>query len=503
MNRLITSVLVGLVGLNAVIQADPMKPKLVVGIMVDQLRTDYIDYLRDLFGERGLRLLVDSGLNLRNVDFGVSRLNGGVATAELMSGSYPRVNGVTTALTATGSLSPDQLSVSTLADELAIDGGGMANVYAIAPDRATAIALAGHSANSAVWLDPNSGQWTTSSYYGTLPQSAQLRNGKNAVASRIDTMVWKPSLPLDRYPGVSPQKKFYPFRYSFPRSDRDAYRRFARTPLMNREITDLAIDFLKGMKLGNRGSDATDMLNIGLTAAPYKEAGDGSYRLELADSYIRLDGQLERLFKAIDENVGLDRTVVFLSSTGYCDEAVADDPKFRVPGGEISLKRMRSLLNSYLSAKYGNGDYVGEISDGTVTLNPKTIEDKRLSNLEVVREARSFLSRMSGIARVFTLEEILAGETPETRRLQLATDPHIAADLTIEYQPGWTVTDDLSFPVSRQVVRASAVATPAFILAPGRESERIDSPVDATALAATVAGILRIRSPNAAGAPIR
>lgn len=503
MNRLITSVLVGLVGLNAVLQADPTKPKLVVGIMVDQLRTDYIDYLRDLFGERGLKLLADSGLNLRNVDFGVAGLNGGVATAEVMSGAYPRTNGVTSVLTATGQLSPDQLTVTTIADELAIDGGGMANVYAIAPDRATAVALGGHAANSVIWLDPNSGQWTTDSYYGPLPQTAALRNGRQAVAARIDTMVWKPVLPIDRYPGVAPKKKFYPFRYTFPTSDRDVYRRFARTPLMNREVTDLAIDFINGLKLGNRGSDATDMIGIGLTAAPYKEASDGNYRLELADSYIRLDGQIERLLNAIDSTVGLDHTVVFLSSTGYCDEAVPEDPQFRIPGGELSLKRMKSLLNSYLTAKYGNGDFVEKIEDNVLTLNYKTIDEKHLDLNEVLTASRSFLNRMSGVDRVFTFDEILSGNTPEARALQLSTDPHTAPDLTIDYQSGWTVIDDLKYPVTEKVVRSSAVATPAFILAPALEAETINTPVDATALAATVSGILRIRSPNASRQPIR
>ncbi len=212
MNRIITSVLVGLVGLNAVIQADPTKPKLVVGIMVDQLRTDYIDYLKDLFGEKGFRLLVDSALNLRNVDFNVSRLDGAAATAEVMTGAYPRTNGVTWATTSSGTLSPEAIRVSTLSDEVAIDGGGMANVYTIAPDEPTAVALAGHAANSAIWLSPTNGQWATSSYYGTLPQAAQLRNGRNSVQARIDTMVWKPLLPIGMYPGVAPQQKFYPFR---------------------------------------------------------------------------------------------------------------------------------------------------------------------------------------------------------------------------------------------------------------------------------------------------
>lgn len=503
MNRFVSCVLVGLVAMNATIQANPSKPALIVGIVVDQLRTDYVDFLRDLFGEKGLRLLVDSGLVMRNVDFGVKDLNSGSAAAQIMSGSYPRTNGFTSMVTSSAELTPEMLTVSTLSDEVAIDGGGMANVYAIAPDRATAIALGGHSANSVVWLDPESGLWASDSYYGPKPSVSRLTDRNASVAARIDTMVWKPLLPLDRYPGVAPQKKFYPFRYSFPTADRSVYYRFAGTPLMNREVTDLAIDYLKGLKLGNRGSDATDMLSIGLTVAPYKQASDGNYRLELADSYLRLDRDLERLLKTIDDNVGLDRTVIFLSSTGYCDEAVPDDPKFRIPSGELSLKRMKSLLNSFLSAKYGNGDYVGEIKQGNITLNRKTIEGKGLSQGELTAEARTFLSRMSGVARVYTLDELLTGLTPDSRRLFLGTDPHQAADLTVEYQPGWTVTDDLTFPIAKKVIRASAAATPAFILAPGLAAETISTPVDATSLAATVAGVMRIRSPNAAAAPIR
>lgn len=504
MNRLITSVLVGLVGMNAMIQAESSRPKLVVGIMVDQLRSDYIDYLRELFGERGFKLLADSGLNLSNVDFRATLLNSPVGAAEIMTGSYPRVNGVTRSTTTEATpLSPEQLLVSTLSDELAIDGGGMANIYAIAPDEATAIVLAGHAANGAVWLNPQTGQWATSSYYGATPQAVSLRNGKQSPAARVDTMTWQPLLPIDRYPGVAPQKKFYPFRYSFPRADKHVYTRLASTPLINREVTDIAIDLLRSGKLGNRGSDAMDMLNIGYTLAPFKDATDGNYRLELADAYIRLDRQLERLFSAIDENVGTENALIILSSTGYCDEAVAEDPRYRIPGGELSLKRAKSLLNAYMSAKYGNGEYIESITGNELRLNHKTLEDRRVAYREAADEARLFLGKMSGVGRVHTLEELLCASTPETESLQLSITPGHAGDLMITYQPGWTVIDDLRYPETRTVVRQSAVATPVFILGSGVKAEKITTPVDATAIAGAVAGILHIRSPNAANAPLK
>ncbi len=84
------------------------------------------------------------------------------------------------------------------------------------------------------------------------------------------------------------------FEHKFSLADRDVYKMYASSPLVNTEVTDVAIDYLKDLSIGRRG-DVIDMLNVAYTAAPYKYVGDGDYRLELEDSYVRLDGQLSRL----------------------------------------------------------------------------------------------------------------------------------------------------------------------------------------------------------------
>lgn len=494
------------------------RPRLVVGIVVDQLRTDYIEYLQACFSERGFRRLMKDGVYMRDVDFRVKGLDAASATAMLYTGAYPSSTGVPSAMVydaatmknqpaltdtrtlgnfTNDSFSPGNLRLSTLADELAMDGGGMANVWSFAADPQQAIVMAGHAGTGACWINNTSGNWATTTYYRQLPPTLSGRNYSKPLSARIDTMQWKPSRPIDRFPGLPLQKKMYAFRHTFPRSDKEVYNRFAASPLGNAEVTDVAIECLKSLKLGTSGN-AIDMLNVGYTLAPYKYLSDGDYRAELTDAYLRLDGQIDRLLDAVDNAVGAGKALVWLCSTGYYDDAVIDDKKYRIPGGEFSMKRARSLLNSYLSAQHGNADYVDAFHGSHIHLNHKLIEQKNLDVSAVVADARSFLTRMSGVADAYTLYDILSPSTPEEERLRLEVDPKTGGDIFITFNPGWTVTDDIAYPPVSKPVRESPVLAPAFIMGPGVAPRKVSLPVDATALAPTVCSLLRIRSPNGA-----
>lgn len=518
MNRLITSVVFGLAAINTLVMADTTRPRLVVGIVVDQLRTDYLEYLRSLFGEDGFNRLMDKGVYMRDVDFRRTVADPASATAVVFSGGWPAANGVVAdrvfdhsskrsvpALAdnavngnfTTEAYSPALLRLSTISDELAIDGGGLGLVYSISADPQQAVVMSGHAGNSAVWICDNNGKWASSTYYKDFPASLSRVNSYNPLSRRLDTLQWKPSRELSEYPGVPAQKRYYPFRYTFPTGDRDVYRRFKLSAPANTEVTDAAISCLESLSLGKRG-DAIDMLNVGYTAAPFKYIKDGDYRLELEDTYLRLDSQIGRLFDAIDRQVGLDNTVIFLTSTGYYDDATADAPAYRIPSGDFSLKRAESLLNSYLSAKHGNGDYVETILDGEVFLDRRTIEEMRLSASMVREEAREFLLRMSGVAEAYTLDEIPAGGNETLETLRLLTDPKTSGDIFISFVPGWNVVSDNTYPVTTRAVRYGRPLTPAFLMGPEIKAVEINTPVDATVIAPTVTSALHIRSPNGA-----
>ena len=197
------------------------------------------------------------------------------------------------------------------------------------------------------------------------------------------------------------------------------------------------------------------MLNVGYTLAPYRYVTDGDFRPELTDAYLRLDGQLGRLFDAIDKYVGKENAVIWLSSTGYYDDAVIEDKKYRLPGGEFSMKRAKSLLNSYLSARHGNADYVGAFRDNHLYLDHKVLEDKNLNVQDVVADARSFLTKMSGVLDAFTFYDILSPSTPEEERLRLSLDPKTGGDIYVSFNPGWTIVNDIDYPaVTKSVSHA-------------------------------------------------
>lgn len=514
--RLLTSVLVSLVGINTLMQAETARPRLVVGIMVDQLRTDYIDYLQGLFGEKGFRRLMENGVYIRDLDFRQSTRNPATAAAVVYTGNWPAATGLPKAMVydagtkrslpvlldektagnyTTESYSPEALQLSTISDEIAIDGLGLSGIYSIAPDAQTAIVMSGHAGTWATWIDDHSGKWASSTYYKTFPQPLSIKNQYSPLSQRIDTIRWKPSRPLDQYPGLPPQKKYYPFSHGFSKSDRDVWRQFKISAPVNTEVTDAAIECIRQLRPGSSGQ-GIDMLNIGYTAAPWKNVRDGDVRIELEDIYLRLDDQLGRLFDEIDRTVGLDNTVVYLTSTGYYDDAVADDPKYRIPTGEFSFKRAEGLLNAYLSARHGNGDYIEAIHDSEVYLDHKAIENKQLSASEVRKECREFLMKMSGVRGALTLDEVLSGENPDAATLRLRMDPKQSGDIFLSFSPGWNVVDDINYPTVKTPVRTGQVLTPGFIMAPGVSSEEIVTPVDATAIATTITSTLHIRSPN-------
>ncbi len=489
-----------------------------VGIVVDQLRTDYIEYLQTYFGDRGFRKLMKEGVYMPDVDFKVASLDASSATAMLYTGAYPSRTGVPSAMVydpatrkkqfaladaktlgnfTNDSFSAENLRLSTISDEIAIDGAGFASIYSFSPDPQQSIIMTGHAGTSACWINNTSGNWATTTYYKSLPQPASARNYNYSLASRIDTMQWKPSMDIKNFPGLPNQKKMYPFKHSFSRSDKDLYNKFLTSPMANAEVTDMAIECLKSLKPGASGN-TIDMLNIGYTLAPYKYVVDGDFRAELTDAYIRLDKQLQRLFEAIDKYVGPGNALIWLSSTGYYDDAVVDDKKYRIPTGEFSIKRAESLLNAYLSALHGNADYIDVFKDNQIYFNHKVLEEKNLDVNGVVADARSFIAKMSGIADSYTLHDILSPNTPELERLRLSIDPKNGGDIFVVFHPGWTVVDDVEYPAVSHPVREVPVLTPAFIMGPGVTPRKLDQSIDATSLAPTVAGVLRIRSPNGA-----
>ena len=328
------------------------------------------------------------------------------------------------------------------------------------------------------------------------------RNFSKPLASRLDTLTWRPTLAPDKYPDLPAYKKYYPFRHMFQRNDLDRFANYKTSAAVNTEVTDIASDYIKGLQLGTH--QAADMLNIAYTLAPFSKAKDADSRLETLDSYLKLDADLARLFDVIDKNVGLGNTFVFLSGTPAAPNTKRDDDKWGIPNGEFNPRHAESLLNVYLMAKHGQGDWVNGYDRGQMYLNHDLIKEKDIDLKSIREESAEFLVRMAGVSGAWTIEDIVAGRAgANSQALKRNTTVDLSGDILVDVNPGWEIieTDPVSHKEKRTTVRAGLMASPVFILYNQLAPQRISEPIDARAVSPTVARILRIRSPNAAKLP--
>ncbi|MBO5456519.1 MAG: alkaline phosphatase family protein [Muribaculaceae bacterium] len=499
------------------------RPTLVVGIFVEGLTADYINLLRSNFGKNGFNRFIENGVSIENVDFGPG-IDATAATAILMTGASPGVNGIPAARVwnseakidypilldaakignfTNETFSPEALKVSTVSDEIRISDGGFGLVHSVAPDAQIAIILAGHAGNSGFWINDVNGKWSTSTFYKDVPAAVSRRNYGVTLASRLDTLSWNPALPLDRYPDLPEYKKLYPFRHTFPAREPNRFTAFKTSAPANREIANVGIDYISSLKLGTRGF--TDMLNLGFNVSPYRYGREADNRIETMDAYIRLDSDIANILRAIEKGPGMDHTMVFIAGTPAPAGGKRDEERWNIPSGQFSPRRAISLLNLYLMAIHGNGDYINGYHNGYFFLNHKLIKERGLNEVELRRESADFLARMSGVSSVYTIDDILARRAgDEPLALQRNTSPTYAGDLLVMVNPGWEISDgdaESSNQTHLPVVRNIATTSPVYILSPGLSATTIDIPVDARAIAPTITRLLRIRSPNAASLP--
>lgn len=500
-------------------------PRLLLNIVVEGLDNESLDILREHMGEGGFRRLENNGISIPLLDYG-THVDAAAATAQLVTGAAASVNGIEGEYAydtearrivpvyadaslmgnyTNASYSPMALKVSTIADEARIASGGTNVAYSIATNPSVSLALAGHAANAAIWLDGKTANWASSTFYKEFPGIIATKNRSTPLSARMDTMSWTPSIPLSRYADLPDHLTRYPFRHVFPRANAERIDMFLSSPKANAEVTDVAISLIDALSIGNHPG-VTDVLSIAYTLEPYGYGKNPDKRPELYDAYVRLDKNLEQLFSAVERTTTMDSTVVMLAATPRRPGSRRDDERWNIPYGEFSTRKAASLLNIYLMALYGNGDYVSGYHRGQFYLNRKEIKDNGLDIRAVRAEAAGFLSKMTGIDRVYTADDVAsghAGNRGEQRRRNTVDEQ--AGDLLLDMLPGFEVVDDLNNPDASagkgMVHRLSPASTPAFIMAPNLKARKIETPVDARTIAPTIASILRIRSPNGASEP--
>lgn len=513
---LITSILVlTFGGLQA--QSLPATPKLVVSLTIDQLRTDYMEAFSSLYGEKGFKRLMREGKVFRQAEFSFCGTDRASAIAAIYTGTTPFMNGIIAEnWMDAGTLrpkncvddpnfmgnytdentSPSQLLTSTIADELKIATRNKGLVYSIAPFRDAAIFGAGHAGNGAFWLNENTGKWCSTTYYSEFPWWMSQYNDRKSPDYRIKDMVWTPAHPFTSYTFL-PEWRNLPFKYKLDSERANKYRRLITTPFVNEEVNLLTEELLSKSTIGQ--DDIPDLLSLTYYAGNYNHQSTQDCAMEVQDAYVRLDRSIASLLELIERKIGAHNVIFCITSTGYTDSEAADAGIYRVPGGEFYLNRCATLLNMYLMATYGEGQYVEAHYNQQIYLNHKLIEKKQLNLVEIQNKAAEFLIQFSGVNEVYSAHRLLLGPwSPQTERVRNSYHRKHSGDLLINVLPGWTIMQENN--TDNRVVRTAHIPSPLILMGGGIKAATTRIPISVDRIAPTLSSVMRIRAPNASTA---
>ena len=273
---------------------------------------------------------------------------------------------------------------------------------------------------------------------------------------------------------------------------------FKTSPYANEEVNRLVNACLNATTIGQ--DYIPDLLTLSYYAGNYGHQPASKLPLEMQDVYVRLDAQISELLDIIDRKVGLANTLFFITSTGYADAEPIDDAKYRIPTGEFHIKRCAALLNLYLAAIYGEGQYVEAYHEQEIYLNHKLIEDKHLNLVEILNRSSEFLVQFSGVKDVYSSQRLMLGAwTPEVGKIKNRFNKACSGDLWMEILPGWTVLRDHS--LDSRVVRDIYASSPVFFFGWDVKPGVDHAPIKIGNVVSTLTHFMRIRAPNAALLP--
>tara|TARA_R110002050_G_scaffold300769_1_gene472422 strand:- start:52288 stop:53949 length:1662 start_codon:yes stop_codon:yes gene_type:complete len=396
-----------------------IKTKLVVGIVVDQMRYDYLTRFYAKYGDGGFKRMINEGFNCKNNHFNYVPTYTGPGHSSIYTGTTPKYHGIIannwydkeikkmvycagdSSVYAVGTdselerMSPHRMKTTTFADENRLFTQMQGKTIGISIKDRGAILPAGHTANAAYWFrGKDEGRFISSTYYiKSLPKWVRDFNKSNIAESYLkpwntlyDMSIYIESgNDLNDFEGEFKGKETATFPYDLKalKDNNDGFDILKTTPYGNSIVADFAIAALSGEQLGQ---DAiTDVLTVSFSSTDYVGHKFGVNSKEIEDTYIRLDKDLERFLNALDEKVGKGDYTVFLTA----DHAAVNVPAYlksvKIPAGYIDTKEQKAKLIAFMIAKYGASDLIENVSNNQIFLNREKIKEMDL-DLENVRE---------------------------------------------------------------------------------------------------------------------
>lgn len=477
--------------------AAPKKPKLLLAIVVDQFRYDYLTRFRSEY-KGGLARLLNKGAVFTNARYIHVPAITAVGHSTFLSGATPSISGIVAndwydreegvhvtsvsdaktqllgGKVAAGS-SPRRLLVSTVGDELKMAGGGKPRVYGVSLKDRAAILPAGHMADGAFWFDTQSGNFVTSTfYYKELPGWVKEFNTPR---------------PADKYRGKTW------LGHKMPEDNVKLFTELEATPFGNELIEAFAERALDAGQLGKR--EFTDVLAVSFSSNDYVGHRYGPDSREVHEIALETDRLLEKLFQAVERQVGADNYLVVFTA----DHGVSPSPEVnaarKMPGGRIDPAAIKAGVQNALVKKYGAGEWVAGNWDLAVYLNQGLIGQLKLNLAEVEREAARAIQAMPHISRVYTLQQMAqGGSLGDTVSQKVANGFHLRRGPDVELIPDayWMVATGTSTGHASPYSYDTHV--PVIFMGAGVRGGQYNESVAVNDIAPTLATLLEIETPS-------
>ena len=449
-------------------------PNLVVNIVVDQMRYDYIPLYWDKFEDDGFKRLVNRGFSFENNHFNYFPTFTGPGHAAIYTGATPSVNGVvgnawydrsidrsmyvvsdsTVSPVGTdgdaGKMSPRNLLSTTVTDELK-SASPKSKVIAVSSKDRGAVLAAGHLGDAAYWYEGETGKFVSSSWYvSELPEWVQRFNEKG-LAKEFANSTWETLLPIEQYTESSADDRSYEgtfeneeapvFPHDLEANRGNEYGIINSTPFGNTLIAELAKSAVEGENLGT--GDVTDFLGVSFSSTDYVGHRYGPHSVELQDTYLRLDRTIADLLNYLDQKVGEGNYLVALTS----DHGVVDVPQELInknlPGGYFNSDKAVDELAEFLKTEFGDEDWIENYTNQQVYLDRDLIDQNGLSQQVVQQKAADFLLQFEGVkstntAHNYQYESYGVGQEAMYQRGFMYDR---SGDVYIQLKSGWLDTD--------------------------------------------------------------
>jgi predicted AlkP superfamily pyrophosphatase or phosphodiesterase len=502
-------------------------PKLVVAIVVDQLRYDYLERFNDQFGKGGFRLLMEEGAFLTSAHYNYAPTVTGPGHATILSGAPPSVHGIigndwfdkrtgknlncvadpdVEGVGAQGNSakrSPRNFIGSNLADEMRLRF--RSKVVGLSLKDRGAILPAGKKPAGAYWFDSPSGSFITSTHYTSeLPKWVVDFNARKLPASFIG-QTWKRLLPESAYQwadelpgeGATAGDRSKTFDHILRLSSAEGFETIVPTPFGNQLLVEFAQAAIEGEQLG-RGTNP-DLLCISFSSPDAAGHIFGPYSQEVQDIALRLDQQLETLFAHLDRRIGLSNVVIVLTA----DHGVAPAPEFAaaqgLDGSRVDATALMGDLFSTLETRFGAGKFFlsRQMHDGVLYFDHRALRERGIDPELLAAAIRDWALETGHFQAAFTRAQLLDGRAPGTLGQLVLNGFHAerGGDVVLVKKPF-----QLSGPASVGTTHGSPYSydthVPVLFFGVGFKAGRYADKFAVTDIAPTLSAALRLSPPS-------